>query len=318
MKKDNEDDKLVKVLTAILSAIKSPSQLEPIIPFIQRLPQHINAIICFPGNEENEFILLEEIPALLNEFYITPYLSYRNICLIENPSIVIPTGRIDFSITFDSNFADYIYDFVLGNEIDNAQAKYAIKDICNKNLNFDSFFYWAENIKIAYPLAKGLQKKGLCTPLNFWVALDKKFRWNLVCVELFRNMNFGEYAKNRKKSYLISFIQSVRDSVRLAYEFYSGEGQILIEGRLLPMQMSILRQLIAIYYIQFSEKGSPVEKLDSFLQRVHKIGSVYYLRETELAYAYFNNQSSVPFLNVVNRGGKSRIYIRNWMASHGI
>ena len=175
------------------------------------------------------------------------------------------------------------------------------------NVNFDLFFYFVENIKIAFSVALRMAKGGFNSPLKFWKSLDKDFRWNIVCIKLFRYIDSSHYQKTRMLKFDIGFREAVRESIDFTYKFYaSAEGKELIEERLLPMQRLILIQLLAILRIEFSSKKGPREKLKQFLDFVQDKGEVYLERETILAHRYFKSRATVPMLEKINRGGEQK------------
>lgn len=289
---------------ARLSVAQRPNDLLMAETVLGRDSYGIDAMVSFPRYEAGSHFSPFTAPATLQRKYVIPYLCYPYVYFINHGPLVRPSLRIDYTVTFDTNFASYVNRFVRGESLKGQEDEimHVIDDILYHDLNFDFSFYFVENIKKAYPLALGITKDATNSPQKFWESLDHSFRQNIVSLELFRNFDRQHYLKTRKPEFDIAIEEAISKSVKFTYWFYaSPEGQELIRD-LLFLQKAILLQLLVILKVQFSSSGGPRKKIKKFLEFMQEKG-IYSDRETIVAYKYFKDRKTIPILGRVNKGG---------------
>jgi hypothetical protein len=293
----------------MLSLAKTPNDLGIIQRSLGADLYKIGAVVSLPVYEPGEIFGPVAFPQYLFRDYVVPYFRFPYIYVIHHEPLYRPMLAIDYSVTFDTNFATYVKAIVRSGSLEGQQqeVKHAMDEMLFNNVNFDLFFYFVENIKVAYPIVLRMRNKELKSGLTFWKSLDKDFRWNIVCLKLFRNIDTRHYQKTRMLKFNIGFREAVQESIDFTYKFYaSAEGKELIGEIFLPLQRLILTQLLAILRIEFASKKGPREKLKQFLDFVQDKGWVYLERETILAHRYFKSRLAVPMLEKINKGGKQR------------
>jgi len=289
---------------ACLSVAQRPSDLLMAETVLGRDSYGIGAMVSFPRYEADSHFSPFTAPSTLLRKYVIPYLCYPYVYFINHELLVRPSLRIDYTVTFDTNFASYVNRFVRGESLKGQKDEimHVIDDILYHDLNFDASFYFVENIKKAYPLALEITKDETNSPHKFWESLDDSFRQNIVSLELFRNFNRQHYLKTRKLKFDIGIKEAISKSVNFTYWFYaSAEGQELIRN-LLFQQKAILFQLLVILKVQLSSSGKARKKIKKFLEFMQEEG-MYFERKTIVAYKYFKDRKTVPLLGRVNKGG---------------
>jgi hypothetical protein len=184
------------------------------------------------------------------------------------------------------------------------KAKSAIDHILYHNLNFDLFFYFFENIKLAYPIARRLKRGS--TPTEYWDMLHSDFKSNIICLELFRSVNNSLYIKEKKLEYGLSYQEAEKAAIQFTYNFYASPDQsLLVSEYFYPLQRIILFHLLAILTIQLSSNKSARHKFREYLKFVQEYGQVYLPRECYIACEYFSNRLNVPILKGISKGCKT-------------
>jgi hypothetical protein len=291
----------------LLSVARKPSDLLMVKAVLGRDSYGISAMVSFPFYESSSYFPSFAIPFDLRREYIVPYLCHPYVYFINHERIVRPSLRIDYTVTFDTNFASYINRFVRGEPLKGQQDEFmrVINDVLDCNLNFDPSFYFMENIKKAYPIALKIKNDGTDSPQMLWELLDEEFRRNIVSLELFLGVDCGHYQKTRELKFDISIEEAVKKSIDFTYWFYaSAEGQELISDFLFR-QKAILLQLLVILRIQFSSSRGARNKIKEFLDFVQEKW-VYSDRETIVAHKYFKDRKMIPLLGKINKGGVQR------------
>ncbi len=177
------------------------------------------------------------------------------------------------------------------------------------NINFDYLFYLTENTKQVYLNTYFL--KNSATPLEFWKKLNKEFRWNLVCLELFRGIDCKKYKVSPSgPESIFSFPGAVRNCVNYTYDFYATERGKLQTEKTLRLQRIILLCLIAMYRIQFSSKKGARKKIEEYFSFIQNTVGVFLDREAILAHKYFTERKDIPFLNQVNLGAMPNKFLK--------
>jgi len=309
MNKSRFHTKACLVFGNMLSSAKTPHDLEIIQRSLGTDLSKMGAVVSLPVCEPGEIFGPVTFPEYLFRDYVVPYFRFPYTYIIHHEPLYRPMLAIDYTVTFDTNFATYVKAIVRNGSLEGQQeeVKHAMDEILYNNVNFDLFFYFVENIKVAYPIVLRTRNREFKSGLTFWKLLDKDFRWNIVCLKLFRNVDNRHYQETRMLKFNIGFREAVRESIDFTYKFYaSAEGKELIGEILLPLQRLILVELLAILRIEFSSKKGPREKLKQFLDFVQDKGWVYLERETILAHRYFKSRLAVPMLEKINRGGEQR------------
>ncbi len=266
----------------------------------------ISAIVSLSINELGDTMYLPiPFPNSLYEDYITSYFQHRYLYIIRHELIQLPRLAIDYTITFDTNSASYVSSIVKNRSFAELRPEVitAFNKMLNNHFNFDSIFYFIENIKLAIPIIQNIRKTLRDTPLKFWKLLDRNFRWNIICLEIFKGIDTRYYSNTQKFKFDDSFIQAARKSVDFAYNFYASYTNRHLIQEFLQYQRLLLFQLLEIYKIQFSTRKNAKNKLELFLSFVQNECPVFLGRETFLAYEYFKNRNNVSILNKINKSG---------------
>lgn len=216
---------------------------------------------------------------------------------------------IDYTITFDTNFATYVARIVRGKPLGTLEeeVKRAVDHILCHSPNFDHLFYMIENIKVAYPVVLRLREHGPISPLTFWKSLDNDFRKTIVSLQLFRSIDPDHYRNTLSFRFSLPFAEAVRNSIEDTFGFYaSSEGQEFVEY-CLHIQRAMLLQLLAMLRIQLSSNSGPRKKINEFLEFVqHNVGA-YFDRETIIAHEYFKkNRNLQGFFGKVTKGSSPK------------
>jgi hypothetical protein len=135
----------------MLSAARTPQDLATIQSRLGSDLYGIRAIVSLPVNEPGFFPYLPiELPSSLFKDYVVPYFQYRYLYIIHHELLQLPRLAIDYTITFDTNFASYVEPIVRTRSLDGQQpeVKRAFHDMLYNDFNFDLFFYFVENIKM--------------------------------------------------------------------------------------------------------------------------------------------------------------------------
>ena len=294
----------IRRFAAYLTVAQRPRELSIAEAVLSRDSYGIGAMVSLPTYEAGSHFPLFTAPSTLPRKYVIPYLCYPYVYFINHEPLVRPLLRIHYTVTFDTNFASYINKFVRRESFKGQEDEiiHVIDDILYYDLNFDSSFYFVENIKKAYPIALGMTRDATSSPQKFWELLDGSFRQNIISLTLFGNVNHQHYLKTRELKFDISTEEAIAQSVKFTYWFYvSAEGQELLKYFLLH-QKTILFLLLLILKVQFSSREGPRKKIRKFLELMQEEG-MYFDRETIFAHKYFKDRQTIPILGRVNRGG---------------
>lgn len=241
-----------------------------------------------------------------NLFFISDELLINTI---NNKEVKIP---VDYTLSFDTNLASYIKTIIQGGNLGDARNEIitVLDQLLVDDINFDHSFYLAENTKQVYSQVFRLRESA--TPFEFWKNLNKKFRWNLVSLELFRGIDCERYKNSSAgpKS-IFSFRDAVRNSVRSAFKYYTSESGKLNTIKLLKFQRVILLYLLGMYNIQFSSKKGAKAKIAEFFYYIQHTVGAYFDREVVAVHKYFVDRKQTPFLNQVNLGGIPKRFLKS-------
>lgn len=249
--------------------------------------------------------------------YLVPYFSSEKLFFIDDEIVntILEHGEakilVDHTISFDTNFAGYINSVVRGEKIKGGNQNdhglehqnkiiKILDNLIYDDLNFDHFFYLIENIKFVYP---ALSKTNTATsPIKFWNMLDKKFRKNIVSLELFRGIDCQQYRKTRSPQSVFTFRQAVKNVIKSTHAQFLSHLGIRGVNVLLRMQRLSLLYLIGTYKIEFSPEKDLKIKTEIFFNYIQNTIGYYSDRDTLMAFKYFQNRKNVPLLKKVNNG----------------
>lgn len=249
--------------------------------------------------------------------YLVHYFTKNNLYFISDEIIKDTIKKneikipVDYTLAFDTNLSSYIKTIIQGGSLGKDQGEIIrlLDQLLVDDVNFDHLFYLTENTKQVYLKAHLLKKDA--TPLEFWKKLNKKFRWNLVSLELFRSVDCKKYKTSPSgPESIFSFPVAVRNCVKYTYEFYATEHGKLRTEKTLRFQRTILLCLIAMYRIQFSSKKGAKKKIEEYFDFVQNTVGVYFDREAIIAHKYFTDRQSIPFLNQVNVGVMPKFFLK--------
>ncbi len=294
-----------------ISKSQNPSDLLlACLPISYSLKNHM--VMCCLSDYQRQVApkAISQLPKEVKE-YIIPYFEHEKIYFINEKLIANLANHqgtqypIDYSISFDSNFASYIGAVIRGKNLGkkhNIIIK-TLDSIIYNDLNFDSLFYSTENIKQTVNILSN-KKYNHVNAWEFWKLLDKDFKWNIVALELFKGINCQHYKKTLEPKSIYTFNQAFKNAVKNTFNFYAS-----VEGRkfcnyILYAQRQILLLLIKIVSIQFKSKKKERAKITELLDFMHNEIGIYFDREMIIAGMYYSDRNSVPFLQVVNTGGQ--------------
>lgn len=289
-----------------LSKAKTPSDMLGSWLPLARKNKNLRAMSCLAEHDRPSVPpAMLQLPPGIKKFLI-PYFEHERIYFLSDDIIFsMLTGKevkipVDYTICFDTNFASYVGTIVRGGDLKNEHENViSILDfIIYRNLNFDHLFYLLENTKqVDF-------SKTYSNGFSFWKSLRKDFRWNLVALELFRHVDCEYYKKTLSPVSQINFREAVRNAVENTYKYYASPAGVVGGKSAVENQRITLLILIKILLIQFKSKKKERAKLKELLDFMHNEIGGYFDRETVIAVMYFMERESVPFLQVVNEGGR--------------
>lgn len=161
-----------------LSAAKRPSDLLWAEAVLGRDSYGIDALVSLPLYEEDSHFPLFEAPSTLPKKYVVPYLHYQYVYFVNHEPLIRPWLKIDYTLTFDTNFASYVDKVVRGEPLKGQQDEVmqVIDDILYNDLNFDPAFYLVENIKKAHPIALRMKNGGINSQLQVLGITGQRFQ----------------------------------------------------------------------------------------------------------------------------------------------
>ena len=176
-----------------------------------------------------------------------------------------------------------------------------VDDILNDDLNFDYFYYMAENVKEV----KNIHQCAAYSPLKFWKTLSKKFRNNLVSLQLFRSIDCAEYKRTSNPKPRFTHREAARRAINFSHSYYaSEEGRAQVLSFAL-MQRVILLQVIGMVKIQLSSNKSAKHKISEFFDYVNDVVGVYLDREAIVAHKYFVDPRLISMLEKIKKSQKA-------------
>ena len=296
----------------MLSIAETPSDAVSAWAILEKKHPNLSAIVAFKAYEKRI------LPAAIKKYtkkpndYLVPYFSSENMYFLDDELLTEMFASkefkfpIDYTLMFDSNVATYINTLIRGEPLGNIQSKLVtlIDDILYDDLNFDHLFYMAENVKNVF---RQIEHNNI-SKLSFWKSLDKRFRNNMVSLQLFRSIDSKAYKKTLNPKPQFSYREAARHAIEFSYDFYAsdtGKEHIL---NFVLIQKMILLQVIGMVKIQLSSKKSPKNKMGEYFEYVNTIVGAYFDRESIIAHQYFNNRKNVALLEKIKKGcSKTRL-----------
>lgn len=299
----------LRKLAVALSFARTSQDLAEIKQVLSQDAVGTHAIVALPESYSMPWVPRFSFAHNMLTEHIVPYLSHQNLYFIHHERLERTQLAIDYTISFDTNAANYVGRIVENRSLDGLAPGIArtFHHILLNNFNFDAFFYCIENIKQGCYAARKMRHSGYDLGPSLWGLLDERFRQNLISIQLFNAVDCQHYRNSGALKFNITRDEAVRGAVQFAYAFYSSSyGRELINEWLLPLHRVILLYLLGILRVQFSSKSAPQEKFRQFLEFVQETVGVYLEREAVLALRYFGDPRSLPLLQKVNRGGTQR------------
>lgn len=202
---------------------------------------------------------------------------------------------IDYSVTLDTNYASYVRDFVKGNrEALIPQVRKNLEQLLLLDFKFDYNFYNVENY---FNIILNRYKDSNSNSLNNQTDMYQ----NLVCFELFKNINLKKYFELDEVEFLISESEANEYAMKMFNKYFLRETPPKYLSDLLDLHSDFVLLLIGIYQIKFDNKTtykSRMKKVINFM--FEKIG-IYMERELIVFATYFQNQNSINMMSKVNK-----------------
>ena len=271
----------------------------------------MKAIVSLPGMDR------DVMPVALREHSDTgeclvPYFSSDRLFFLDDAlvrDILLKEGMVfpvDYTVTLDTNAATYVHAFMQGKSGGDGGEK--IRGLMEKllltdGLNFDHLFYVVENSKVAARARKG----GGATRMTFWRALSRKFRRNLVSLQLFCSIDTQAYRARGEIRMLATPRLAVQRAATYAWDSYGKPGATYLPGAGILKQRALLLQVIGMVRIGHTPGGDARTKLRDFVAFSHDTAAVMATREIALAQRFFSSPSSIRLLERIKPGLKGRL-----------
>ena len=302
-----EDFDKIEVKQCMYGLSKAETPTEAVLAWTALQHQHPNLAAMVSLSDYKKQV----VPTSISKYtrskgYLIPYFSNENIYFLDDELLegMFSSDEfkfgIDYSLMFDTNIATYINKLVRGESLGNIHSKLIplIDDILHDDLNFDHLFYMTENVK---EIIKQIECS-TSTKLTFWKTLDKKFRNNLVSLQVFRSIDTKEYRRTSNPKLRVTYRQAVRNAIDFSYDFYAsdvGKDHIL---NFVLVQRMILLQIIGIVKIQLSSGKHAKAKMKEYFKYVHEVVGAYFDREAIIAHKYFQDRNNVKVLEKIKKG----------------
>ena len=296
----------VQLCASILSKAETPD--DALIAWSSLQAQHpdLVGIVCLDSYRHSA--LPPSVKKYTNSSlnYLVPYFESEHIYFLEDDLLkdMLSSNEvkfgIDYTLMLDTNIASYINKLVRGESLGRMQNKVIplIDEILHDDLNFDSLFYMAENVKNIISLIGNEQR----SKISFWRSIDKDFRSNLVSLQIFRSIDCKEYKRTSNPKPVFTYRNAARRAINFAYDFYASEiGREHILDFVL-VQRLILLQLIGMVKIQLSSNRNARNKMGDYFNYIHEVVGAYFDRESIIAHKYFLDRNNISILNKIQKG----------------
>ncbi|NNA43136.1 hypothetical protein HBO18_03255 [Pseudomonas lactis] len=298
----------VEKLAYLLSKARSASEVDQIW-MSTGLKGTITAIVALEDYKRANIPGAVKKYAKGDEAVLVPYFSGGEVYFLNDRILFSyhQQGRadfkIDYSFMFDTNMASYVDALMRGRPLKTMHHRVVafVDDILNDDLNFDYFYYMAENVKEV----KNIHQCAAYSPLKFWKTLSKKFRNNLVSLQLFRSIDCAEYKRTSNPKPRFTHREAARRAINFSHSYYaSEEGRAQVLSFAL-MQRVILLQVIGMVKIQLSSNKSAKHKISEFFDYVNDVVGVYLDREAIVAHKYFVDPRLISMLEKIKKSQKA-------------
>ncbi|AZF48250.1 MULTISPECIES: hypothetical protein [unclassified Pseudomonas] len=291
----------------LLSKAQSASEVDQIW-MLAGLKENMTVIIALEEYKRANIPTAVKKYAKGKDSVLVPYFSGGEVYFLNSAILLsyFERGRadfkIDYSLMFDTNMASYVDALMRGRPLKSMHNRVIsfVDDILSDDLNFDYFYYMAENVKEV----KNIHQCPTASPLAFWRTLSKAFRRNLVSLQLFRSIDCAEYRRSSNPKPRFTHWEAARRAITFSHSYYASK-----EGReralsFVLMQRVILLQVIGIVKIQLSSNKSAKYKISEFFDYVNDVVGVYLDREAIVAHKYFVEPRLIKMLEKIKRGPK--------------
>lgn len=185
----------IEELAYLLSKARSASEVDRVW-MSTGLKENVTAIVALEDYARANIPNAVKKYAKGDDAVLVPYFSGGEVYFLNDKILFsyCQQGRadfkVDYSLMFDTNMASYVNALMRGRSLKTMHHRVVafVDDILNDDLNFDYFYYMAENVKEV----KNIHQCAAYSPLRFWKTLSKKFRSNLVSLQLFRSIDCAE------------------------------------------------------------------------------------------------------------------------------
>ena len=291
----------VQLCASLLSQSNTPLNALSAWSVLEERHPDLVGMVCLDDYENNS------VPLSISKYtkqpfdYLVPYFSTDKIYFLEDEllgNIKFNKGYkfyIDYTLMFDTNIASYINKLIRGEDLKNNQVKIVsfVNELLHDNLNFDTWFYMIENVKNIKEKIEFKEK----SKLSFWKGLNKKFRQNMVSIQLFNSIDCNDYKKSLNPKPKYNFIQATRIAVDYCYDFYMSESGRENSLNFVLVQKLILLQIIGMVNIQLSSNNGYKKKMREYFKYIHDVVGIYFDRESVIALKYFIDRKNVTILN---------------------
>lgn len=205
----------------------------------------------------------------------------------KNKKYVLP---VDYSITFDSNFAAFIKKLIEKGDIENLAIDMLsiATSIIKEEIAFDSMFYLIENFKYF--------NDNNSKPNNHFFD-------NLVAIEKFKSLDKRTFIKKGMIKPKITNKAAIDNAHKIINEFYYTDIGRDIFHDFETMHKRTQLFLIGMYTIEFRSKKGHRKKLIELLEYSQKTIGTIMERELIIAHKYFMKRKNVLAFDKINKGG---------------
>lgn len=300
----NLDDYLMSVIYDLAKS-DNPSDVYSAWESLGNESQNFKAIIAlnnydknlFPGNLKN---LVSSNDTDFVSYFQSEKLYFIDDELIKEMIVKKPKNvnfPVDYSITFDTNYASYIHHFVENTNSPNMNNSVflTIHTLLQGNFHFDYVFYLIENYKNVVLNDGG----DFCSNNKNHLHLYR----NLVNLELFKSIDNKKYSTTNEIVYQISEYEAFQNVDSLIYYYYkSTEGKEMLDYFVLAHKQMVLF-LIGVLKIHFGSNVNAKKKLIKLFSFMNEVVGVYLDREMIVAYKYFKKSTDLKIFNKIHKGG---------------
>jgi hypothetical protein len=303
-----------QMCAALLSDARTPFEVELAWSSLGNKHPNLSAILSLENYPKSA------LPPTIDKYsdgpksYLTSYFQSSRLFFFDDDmaSQMHSNGEIhfgiDYTLMFDTNVATYINKLVRNEPLGKIEPKVRslLDSVLRDNLNFDHIFYMMENSR-SVPLH---HDSNPMSKLAFWKRINKKFRSNMVSLQLFRSINSEQYAITGDVTPEFSYFTATRNAILFCHDFYASKAGQEHVTHFVLIQRLILLSLIGMVNIQLSSKKGAAFKISKYFKYVHEIVGVYMDREAIIAHTYFSDSKNIKMLEKIKKGASIQRLIR--------